>query len=201
MAKQDLNLGAAPNDGTGDSLREAGQKIEDNFTELYAAKVPAGGTTGQALVKATDDDFDFDWAEVASGGGGGNGQVLAFASKHDSVLGANSAAAEDIPDMSVTFNLATAGTIELDFDVVLGRASGAIRLLLLIDGVDAPRGVPGETVYNSIPMAEHNNQVLKGKQIYTLAAGNHTIQMRASAVNSVTPARYKDRSMIVRRLA
>ena len=34
MAIQDINIGASPNDGTGDSLRVAGQKINDNFAEL-----------------------------------------------------------------------------------------------------------------------------------------------------------------------
>ena len=34
MAIQDINIGASPNDGTGDSLRVAGQKINDIFAEL-----------------------------------------------------------------------------------------------------------------------------------------------------------------------
>lgn len=33
--KQTINLGTAPNNGTGDSLRVAGDKLNDNFTELY----------------------------------------------------------------------------------------------------------------------------------------------------------------------
>lgn len=36
MAQQTINIGATPNDGTGDKLRIAGDKINDNFTELYA---------------------------------------------------------------------------------------------------------------------------------------------------------------------
>jgi len=39
MAKQTINLGAAPNDGTGDSLRSGGDKINDNFDELYLDNV------------------------------------------------------------------------------------------------------------------------------------------------------------------
>ena len=31
-----INLGTIANDGTGDDLRTAGQKINDNFTELYS---------------------------------------------------------------------------------------------------------------------------------------------------------------------
>lgn len=36
MAKQTINIGADPNDGTGDRPRVAGEKINDNFTELYS---------------------------------------------------------------------------------------------------------------------------------------------------------------------
>ncbi len=33
--KQSINLGAAPNDGNGDTLRDGGEKINDNFDEVY----------------------------------------------------------------------------------------------------------------------------------------------------------------------
>ena len=37
MAYQALELGTAPDDGTGDSLRVGGDKLNDNFVELYTA--------------------------------------------------------------------------------------------------------------------------------------------------------------------
>lgn len=37
MAQQIINVGALPNDGTGDPLRLAYEKINDNFDELYGA--------------------------------------------------------------------------------------------------------------------------------------------------------------------
>ena len=37
MAKQTVNLGSSANDGTGDPLRTAFDKINDNFNELYSA--------------------------------------------------------------------------------------------------------------------------------------------------------------------
>ena len=43
MAKQLLALGTSANDGTGDSLRAGGDKINDNFTELYDS---LGGSSG-----------------------------------------------------------------------------------------------------------------------------------------------------------
>lgn len=44
MAKQVINIGASPNDKTGDPLRTAFTKINDNFTELYTISVSADET-------------------------------------------------------------------------------------------------------------------------------------------------------------
>ena len=43
MAKQTVDLGSSANDGTGDSIRSGGDKVNDNFTELYNAL--GNGTT------------------------------------------------------------------------------------------------------------------------------------------------------------
>ena len=37
MAQQTINIGSSANDGTGDPLRTAFDKINDNFTELYGS--------------------------------------------------------------------------------------------------------------------------------------------------------------------
>jgi hypothetical protein len=37
MAQQIINIGTIANDNTGDTLRGAGQKLNDNFDEIYAA--------------------------------------------------------------------------------------------------------------------------------------------------------------------
>jgi alpha-D-ribose 1-methylphosphonate 5-triphosphate synthase subunit PhnG len=50
--KQTLNLGSTPDDGTGDSLRTGGGKINSNFDELYAALAALG--TSSALNVDTD---------------------------------------------------------------------------------------------------------------------------------------------------
>lgn len=68
MAKQTINIGSAANDGTGDPLRDAFDKTNDNFTELYqlyvaaltalAALTPAAGKlayyTGASAADLTD---------------------------------------------------------------------------------------------------------------------------------------------------
>lgn len=43
MSQLIINVGLAPNDGTGDPLRTAFQKTNSNFTELYGAIDPSSG--------------------------------------------------------------------------------------------------------------------------------------------------------------
>jgi hypothetical protein len=45
MSQQTINIGSAPNDGTGDPLRTAFTKCNSNFTELYTAVSPAATVT------------------------------------------------------------------------------------------------------------------------------------------------------------
>ena len=52
MAKQTVNIGSAPNDGTGSTLREGGDLINDNFNEIYSAI--GDGTTITAGTFLTD---------------------------------------------------------------------------------------------------------------------------------------------------
>lgn len=51
MAKQAVAIGAAPNDGTGDTLRDGADKINDNFNEVYDAL--GNGTTLTDLINAS----------------------------------------------------------------------------------------------------------------------------------------------------
>jgi hypothetical protein len=53
MAQQTINIGTTANDGTGDPLRTAFDKVNDNFTELYAE--PDNDTLG--ALTATDGGF------------------------------------------------------------------------------------------------------------------------------------------------
>ena len=72
MAQQTINIGSAPNDGTGDPLRTAFDKTNDNFNELYAG---AGGVADDAVTyakladefktsSALSTDVDFSTAQV-----------------------------------------------------------------------------------------------------------------------------------------
>lgn len=77
MAQQVINIGSAPNDGTGDQLRTAFDKCNDNFTELYAGSggggVPYTGATqnvdlGEYELKAGQ--FELDQSPTGTAGVG-----------------------------------------------------------------------------------------------------------------------------------
>lgn len=53
MAKQTLNVGAIPNDGTGDGLRPAMQKVEANFTEIYTTLGDGNNLTNSVTIQGT----------------------------------------------------------------------------------------------------------------------------------------------------
>lgn len=50
MARKDVNIGLTGNDGTGDSIRDAFQKVNSNFQELYASQGLEAGLTFDNLV-------------------------------------------------------------------------------------------------------------------------------------------------------
>jgi hypothetical protein len=56
MAKQTINIGTTANDGTGETVRSAFDKSNDNFTELYAGAGVADGAVTTA--KLADDAVD-----------------------------------------------------------------------------------------------------------------------------------------------
>jgi hypothetical protein len=60
MPQQSINIGAAPNDGTGDQQRVAFNKCNANFTELYGSVRSAANPTaavGTAVVNGSASTF------------------------------------------------------------------------------------------------------------------------------------------------
>jgi len=79
MAKQTINIGTSANDGTGDPLRSAMDKANDNFTELYNG---AGGVADGAVTTAkiaasavTNAKADFSGSSLNIAGDGSSGGV------------------------------------------------------------------------------------------------------------------------------
>ena len=71
MAQQTINIGTAANDGSGDPLRDAFDKCNDNFTELYNDVAALGAPLELA---------DFLRSKVDETCDGSNEQVIAFSS-------------------------------------------------------------------------------------------------------------------------
>ena len=57
MAQQTINIGASPNDGTGDFVRDAFDKTNDNFTELYSSSGGGGNLLATHIFDKTEIDF------------------------------------------------------------------------------------------------------------------------------------------------
>ena len=66
MAKQTINLGTSANDGTGDPLRTAFDKINDNFTELYGADDDATNFVIEDTTPQLGGDLDVNGQRITS---------------------------------------------------------------------------------------------------------------------------------------
>lgn len=103
MAKQTIGLGSSANDGTGDDLRTGGDKINDNFDEIYTALGDGSALTLQATIRAIVE------AALAAGSnvtitpsGSGATRVLTF-----SAAGSGGVADGDKGDITVSGSGAT----------------------------------------------------------------------------------------------
>jgi len=120
MAKQTINIGATANDGTGDQLRSAFDKANQNFTELYD-KLDAAWV---------------DWTPVVTAGGGGpptytasgrykrNGKTVHFqcAINITALNGANSGMNVTMPGGLLAANNFAALAVEVNVDGSMGAA-------------------------------------------------------------------------------
>ena len=68
MVQSTINIGTLANDGTGDDLREAFIKVNNNFNELYlrtpesttaSNKLPDDATTAGVIADKTNDNLNF----------------------------------------------------------------------------------------------------------------------------------------------
>lgn len=66
MAKQVINIGTAANDGTGDPLRTAFDKINDNFTELYGSDDEAANYVIEDTTPQLGGDLDVNGRRITS---------------------------------------------------------------------------------------------------------------------------------------
>ena len=103
MAKQVINIGTTANDGTGDPIRDAFDKVNDNFTELYTDDAGDVVTATFTFVNNTE----FDVLTVDTGDGSGP-QVVPEIPMGGTPISYTSFAS----DGSLTFQFTSSGVVE-----------------------------------------------------------------------------------------
>lgn len=71
----DLYICTATTTGSWDSTKWSQITVASELTTLENKSIPAGGSSGQVLAKASGSDYDTTWITPSGGGGGGVGQV------------------------------------------------------------------------------------------------------------------------------
>lgn len=107
MAKQSIGLGTTANDGTGDNLRVGGDKVNDNFDEIYTAL-----GDGSAL-------------QITTAGASSN-QVLQWSTTNSRFEPTASAAAGDI---SVDTTPQLGGNLDVNGHDIVSTSSGDINII------------------------------------------------------------------------
>lgn len=64
MSKQVIDIGTTANDGTGDTLRDAFDKVNDNFTESYVTQI-TGITLSSASWSLVSGLYEYDYSNEA----------------------------------------------------------------------------------------------------------------------------------------
>jgi hypothetical protein len=124
MARQNINIGSSANDGTGDPLRTAFDKINDNFIELY-------GTDGDSNTLAGNLDIN-GWNIISSRSNedirilpAGTGGVVASAVR----IAGTTISSDDSTQITIAENIQTTGTLNVSgaatLSTSLALASGA----------------------------------------------------------------------------
>jgi len=159
MAKQVLNIGLTPNDGTGDTLRIGGDKIQDNFDDLYLALGAGTSATGSVKIAIPDT-------------GNTTGQVL----KYD---GTNY-----VPSSDINTNTTYAVSAETDAGGVNIRLSGSDAttddvLLVPGTGLTIVRTTDSEITFtNTVSNTTYNvsvESIVAGTKTLRLTGSNATI--------------------------
>jgi hypothetical protein len=129
MARQNINIGSSANDGTGDPLRTAFDKINDNFIELY-------GTDGDSNTLAGNLDIN-GWNIISSRSNedirilpAGTGGVIASAIR----IAGTTISSDDSTQITLAENIQTTGTLNVSGAATIGGAATLSTSLALASG-------------------------------------------------------------------
>ena len=129
MARQSINIGSSANDGTGDPLRTAFDKINDNFVELYGtdddSKTLAGNLdiNGHNIISSRSNE---DIRILPAGTGG----VIASAVR----IAGTTISSDDSTQITIAENIQTTGTLNVTGATTLGSTLSVGTSLALATG-------------------------------------------------------------------
>ena len=169
MAQQTINIGTTANDGTGDPLRSAFDKVNDNTTELYAGQslslasdiltlTRADGTTSTVDLSSY---LDEDARAISSGTLNGSTGIVTFTRDDASTFTLDLSALLDDTNLVTSVNTQT-GAVVLDSDDIsegstnlynqthTGDVTGSTALSIANDVVDHDELAPRFTAKQEI---------------------------------------------------
>ena len=183
MAKQSIGLGASANDGTGDSLRVAGDKVNGNFDELYTALGDGSSLTLQATIRAIVEAALLAGSNITiTPGGSGATRTLSIAA-----AGSGGVADGDKGDITVS---GSGATWTIDAAAVTLAKMANLAQDQFIGRVTASTGVP-ETATITAAARTVLDDTTVAAMVNTLGGATSTGSgglVRATSPTLVTPA-------------
>lgn len=168
MARQSINTGSTANDGTGDTLRQAGRKINANFAELYGLLGGDSATLG-AQTQLTDSSVDFNGINYITRLNAIEGKANVTISLPDS-------------DGIITLNTATQTltnkTISADNNTISGIAASSFVLSNAsgyIDGSASAKAIPSGVVVGTTDIQTLTNKTLTTPTLTNPKILNHIL--------------------------
>ena len=129
MARQVINIGTTANDGTGDPLRTAFDKINDNFVELYGA---------DNNLNTLDANLDVNNYVITTGITNGNITITPNGTGNINLgsitINGSTISSNDSTQITVAENIQTTGTLNVDGTTTIGGATTLNTSLTLASG-------------------------------------------------------------------
>jgi hypothetical protein len=129
MARQNINIGSSANDGTGDPLRTAFDKINDNFVELYGSDND---------LNTLDANLDVNNFAITTGVTNGNITVTPNGTGNINLgsitINGSQVSSNDSTQITLADNIQTTGTLDVDGATALGSTLTVATSLALATG-------------------------------------------------------------------
>jgi hypothetical protein len=185
MAQQTINLGTIPNDGTGTPLRDGGDIINDNMTELYSVAGWANYEDGETApatqtISTTPSKLLIDGLGGASESGYLPREIRGSSELWDNVDTITPINIGDAYDVRVTLEITAKSASPNVIDIVLD-IGGAAGITIPIAGVQIPVVATAPfTVTAAIPIFCLNTFITNGGSLFfSTDSGTLTVASRS----------------------